>query len=226
MKDLGAISLTSDQSSDVGRRPGVSATYDETVTPSESSSWQILHSWEGEEGHQRRRTSSAEGHFCLLFSAGRLGSHLPFCRQEAQRPLWFQWTWLQLWLLQPTLTPKKCVKTNVSSTFPCSGQFEVALSTATGVSFLLFTRSCICQNSLRKMECGRAVSNQGGQRVYEWRLPSLDVELNTGNHATHWKKMSSAPPTSLFGALGGHGRWVRGGGHRGPWSNPPTLHER
>lgn len=91
--------------------------------------------------------------------------------------------------------------------------------------FLIIHASCICQNALRKQECERVVSGQGGQTVYEWRLSPLNFEMDTINHAIQRNK-SFSHSLLLFGTLGGHGGWVRGDGYQGSRSNPPTLHER
>lgn len=65
------------------------------------------------------------------------------CRQEAHRVRTFVISVdvaAALVIAAHPHTKKKSVKTNVPSTFPCSGQRVVALSSAAGVSFSLFTR--------------------------------------------------------------------------------------
>lgn len=82
------------------------------------------------------------GHFCLLFTTSRLGSHVHSCRQEAQKTRTFMITLVLVPALVIAAHPhtRTGVNTNVPSTFPCSGQCVVALSVATGVTFSLFTR--------------------------------------------------------------------------------------
>lgn len=81
------------------------------------------------------------GHLCLVITISWLGSHLHSCCQEAQRA----WIFVISLVLVPALViaaqphTRTHVNTNVPSTFLCSGQCVVALSTATGVSFSLFT---------------------------------------------------------------------------------------
>lgn len=67
-----------------------------------------------------------------------------FCRQEARRVRTFvisvDVAAALVIAAHPHTKKKKSVNTNVPSTFPCSGQRGVALSSAAGVSFSLFTR--------------------------------------------------------------------------------------
>lgn len=90
----------------------------------------------------RERDHHRGEHFCLRFTTSRLGSHVHSCRQEAQ---WAP-TFVNSLVLVPALViaaqphTRTRVDTNVPSIFPCSGQCVVALSTATRVSFSLFTR--------------------------------------------------------------------------------------
>lgn len=89
---------------------------------------------DGEHPLQRRT-------FMLVITISWFGSHLHSCCQEAQRA----WIFVISLVLVPALViaaqphTRTHVNTNVPSTFLCSGQCVVALSTATGVSFSLFT---------------------------------------------------------------------------------------
>lgn len=113
---------------------------------------------------------------------------------------------------------------NVPSTFPCSGQCVVALSTATGVSFSLFTHPAFVkmpwENRNVDGSSATEVDEEFTSDLVPWTLKWTPLTMQ------HTETNVFSHPPSLFGALGGHGGWVRGGGYRGPRSNPPTLHER
>lgn len=174
----------------------------------------------------RDREHHTGEHFCLLFTTSWLGSHVQSCRQEAQGV----WTFVISLVLVPALViaahphTRTCVDTKVPSIFPCSSQCVVALSTATRVSFSLFTRPAFVKMPWenRNVE-GSSATEVDKEFTSEDLLPlTLKWTLLTMQH-TETNVLSH--PLSLFHTLGGHGGWVRGG-YRGPRFNPPTLHER
>lgn len=171
------------------------------------------------------------GHSCLLFTTSRRGGHVHFCRQEAHgvRDLCdFSGRGCSSGYCSPPSHPKKKVWILM---------FPVHFHAAASVWLLSAAPQESLSHYSHVLHLSKFPEKNGmwmGCQQPRWTKSlwvktfspwTLNWTQETMQH-TETNVFSRHPPPSLFGALGGHGGWVRGGGDRGPWSDPPTLHER